>query len=74
MGGLNLPSSTGGQQHSQSYGIGLGSANAIAASAGTPQAASEELFSDARPQHDDPEELFGMLPFYLRSVWMRESF
>lgn len=60
MGQFNLPSSGGGEQHNQSYGIGLGSADAIAASAGTAQPASEELFSDTQPQHDDTEELFGM--------------
>ena len=58
MGQFNLPSSGGGEQHNQSYGVGLGSADAIAASAGTAQPASEELFSDAQPQHDT-EELFG---------------
>lgn len=67
MGQFNLPSSAGGQQHNQSYGIGLGAADAIAASAGAAQPASEELFSNAQPQHDDTEELFGMLLFSLRS-------
>ena len=64
MGQFNLPSSGGGEQHNQPYGIGLGSADAIAAAAGTAQPASEELFTDAQPQHDETEteELFGMLP------------
>lgn len=62
MGQFNLPSSGSGEQHHQSYGIGLGSADAIAASAGTAQPAPQELFSDAQPQHDETEELFGMLP------------
>lgn len=55
MGQFNLPSTGAGQQHSQPYGIGLGSADAIAASTGTAQPASQE-----QPQHDDSEELFGM--------------
>ncbi|KAL3136098.1 hypothetical protein ABBQ32_007120 [Trebouxia sp. C0010 RCD-2024] len=54
MGQFNLPSTGAGQQHSQPYGIGLGSADAIAASTGTAQPASQE-----QPQHDDSEELFG---------------
>ena len=73
MGQFNLPSSAGGQQHNQSYGIGLGAADAIAASAGAAQPASEELFSNAQPQHDDTEELFGMLLFSLRSDWATKS-
>lgn len=63
MGQFNLPSSGAGQQHSQPYGIGLGSADAIAASAGTAQPASQE-----QPKHDDSEELFGMLPFMCELV------
>lgn len=55
MGQFNLPSSGAGQQHTRPYGIGLGSADAIAASTGTAQPASQE-----QPQHDDSEDLFGM--------------
>ena len=64
MGEFNLPTATvsASEQHHQPYGVGLSSADAIAASGGTAQPASEELFSDAQPQHDEPEELFGMLP------------
>ena len=57
MGQFNLPSSA--EQHSQPYGVGLGSAEAIAAASGTAQPALEEMFSDAQPQHDEAEELFG---------------
>lgn len=75
MGQFNLPSSGSGDLNHQSYGVGLGSADAIAASAaGTAQPAPQELFSDAQPQHDETEELFGMLPFLLRKCWMWESF
>ena len=63
MGQFNLP--TGGtptQQHNQPYGVGLGSADAIAASAGTAQPHSDELFPEQQGQHDETEELFGELP------------
>ena len=62
MGQFNLP--TGGtptQQHNQSYGVGLGSADAIAASAGAAQPHSDELFPEQQGQHDETEELFGGL-------------
>lgn len=59
MGQFNLPNSSNLQQHSQPYPVGVGSAEAIAASSGEHQQAEEELFTDAEPQHDDTEELFG---------------
>ena len=58
MGQFNLPSTAGSEQHDQPYGIGLGSADAIAASAGTAQPESEKLFSSTQP--DETEQLFGM--------------
>lgn len=60
MGQFNLPGSSTLQQHSQPYPVGLGSADAIAVSAGdSQQAEEEELFAAATSQHDDAEELFG---------------
>lgn len=59
MGQFNLPNSSNLQQHSQPYPVGMGSAEAIAASSGEHQQVEEELFSDAEPQHVDTEELFG---------------
>ena len=69
MGQFNLP--TGGtptQQHNQSYGVGLGSADAIAASAGTPQPHSDELFPEQQGHHDETEELFGELVLPMSNV------
>ena len=54
MGQSNPPPSGTGQQQSQPSGIGLGSADTIAASTGTAQPASQD-----ESQHDDSEELFG---------------
>lgn len=59
MGQFNLPGTSSLQQHSQPYPVGLGSADAIAASSGENQQAEEELFADTEPQHDEAEELFG---------------
>ncbi len=69
MGQFNLP--TGGtptQQHNQSYGVGLGSADAIAASAGAAQPHSDELFTEQQGQHDETEELFGGLFLSMSNV------
>ena len=62
MGQFNLPSGASSEQHNQSYGMALGSADAIAASTSPAQPASEELFTDAEQQHDETEELFGTAP------------
>lgn len=59
MGQFNLPSGASSEQHNQSYGVGLGSADAIAASTSPAQPAAEELFPDAQPEHDETEALFG---------------
>lgn len=72
MGQFNLP--TGGtptQQHNQSYGVGLGSADAIAASAGAAQPPSDELFPEQQGQHDETEELFGGLCLPMSNVHAR---
>ena len=72
MGQFNLP--TGGtptQQHNQSYGVGLGSADAIAASAGAAQPPSDELFPEQQGQHDETEELFGGLFLPMSNVHAR---
>lgn len=61
MGQFNLPTGGGSpQQHTQPYGVGLGSADAIAASAGQTQSQAEELFPEEQGQPDETEELFGM--------------
>lgn len=60
MGQFNLPTGGGSpQQHTQPYGVGLGSADAIAASAGQSQPQAEELFPEEQGQPDETEELFG---------------
>lgn len=70
MGEFNLPGNSTVQQHSQPYPVGLGSADAIAASAGEDQPAhEEELHTDAQPQDDEAEELFGKLQ--MLSVWLQ---
>ena len=70
MGQFNLPIGANmAQQHNQAYGVGLGSADAIAASAGESQPHSEEVHEEEeQPQNDDTEELFGMLPEPISNV------